>query len=60
MDFSLLGSSVYRNFQARILNWFSTPRNLPDLGIELMPLATPALEGGFFIPIPPGKLPYYA
>ena len=30
--------------------------DLPDPGIKPMPLASPALAGGFFIPAPPGKL----
>ena len=29
--------------------------DLPDPGIEVAPLASPALAGGFFITMPPGK-----
>ena len=32
---------------------FPTPGDLPDPGIDL---ATPALGGGFFTTVPPGKL----
>ena len=31
------------------------PRDLPDLGIELVSLMSPALADGFFILAPPGK-----
>ena len=34
---------------------FPTPGDLPDPGIKLMRLASPILEGGFFIIVPPGK-----
>ena len=34
---------------------FPTPRDLPDPGIELIFLASPALAGGFFTTEPPGK-----
>ena len=43
MDCSLLGSSVHRILQARILEWLAIPfsRDLPDTGIELR---SPALQ----------------
>ena len=34
---------------------FSTPGNLPNPGIELASLASPALTGRFFTTVPPGK-----
>ena len=34
---------------------FPTPGDLPDPGIELAPLASPAPAGGFFTTAPPGK-----
>ena len=34
---------------------FSTPGHLPDLGIELVSLASPALAGGVFTTVPPGN-----
>ena len=34
---------------------FPTPRGLPDPGIKLVSLAPPALAGGFFTSVPPGK-----
>ena len=36
---------------------FPSPGDLPDLGIKPMPYASPALAGGFFTTVPPGK-PY--
>ena len=43
--------------QGRILEWlpFPTPLDLPDPGIEPVPLASPAMAGRFFTTIPPGK-----
>ena len=43
-------SSVYGIFQAEIMEWvpFSSPGYLPDPGIELVSLASLALEGKFF------------
>ena len=38
---------------------FSTPGDLPDPGVEPMSLASPALAGGFFTTVPPGKPNYY-
>ena len=37
---------------------FSTPRDLPNPGIEPTSLASPALAGGSLPPMPPGK-PYH-
>ena len=34
---------------------FPTPRDLPNLGIKPVSLASPALAGGFFTTEPPGK-----
>ena len=34
---------------------FPTPRDLPDPGIEPMSLESPALVGGFFTTVAPGK-----
>ena len=50
MDCSLPGSSVDGIFQARMLEWvaISFSRDLPDLGIELVSLVSPALAGRFF------------
>ena len=36
---------------------FPSPGDLPDLGIKPVFLASPALAGGFFTTVPPGK-PY--
>ena len=35
---------------------FPTLGDLPDFGIEPASLASPALVGGFFTTVPPGKL----
>ena len=55
MDCSLPGSSLSMGF-FRQEYWsalpFSSPGDLPDLGIELM---SPALTGRFFATVPPGK-----
>ena len=50
MDCSPPGSSAPGIFQARILEGvaISTPGDLPNTGIELTSLASPALSGGFF------------
>ena len=50
MDCSPLGSSAYGIFQARILKWvaISFSRGLPNPGIELKSLVSPALAGRFF------------
>ena len=43
-------SPVYGILQARILEWVAVPSsgNLPDLGIKLVSLMSPALAGEFF------------
>ena len=43
-------SPVYGILQARILEWVAIPSsgNLPDPGIKLVSLMSPALAGGFF------------
>ena len=60
MDYSLPGSSVHGIFQARILEWvaISFPKHLPDTGIKLMSLITPAPAGGFCTTAPPGAWKY--
>jgi len=57
MDSNPPGSSVHAIFQARILEWdtISYSRDLPNPGIELASLGSPALAGRFFITAPPGK-----
>ena len=61
MDCKLPGSSVHRVSQARILELpFPSSGDLPDPGIEFMSLASPALAGGFFTTVPPGKLSKHA
>ena len=49
-DCSLPGSCVHGILQARILEWLAcpTPGDLPDPGIELTSLMSPALADGFF------------
>ena len=49
-DCSLPGSFVHGIIPARILGWvaFPSPEDLPDPGIELASLTSPALAGGFF------------
>ena len=44
------GSSVHGIFQAGILEWvaMTLPGDLPNPGIEPVPLMSPALAGGFF------------
>ena len=50
VDCSPPGSSVHEIFQARILECVAipSPGNLPDPGIELTSLTSPALAGRFF------------
>jgi len=38
---------------------FCPPGDLPDLEIKPMSLASPALAGGFFTTMPPGKPPIH-
>ena len=54
---SPLGFSVHEILQARIPGWVAMPffRDLPDWGIEPVCLMSPALAGGFFTIVPPGK-----
>ena len=50
MDCSPPDSSIHGIAQVRILEWvpFPSPGNLPDPGIKP---ASPALTGGFFLPL---------
>ena len=50
MDYSPPGSSVDGIFQAKILEWLTlpSPGDLPDPGVELESLWSPALTGRFF------------
>ena len=50
MDCSSPGSSVHEIFQARLLEWLplTNPGDIPDFGIELTSLVSPALAGRFF------------
>ena len=50
MDCSPPGSSVPGILQARIPEWVAipSPGDLPDSGIELTSLLSPAVAGGFF------------
>ena len=50
MNHSPPGSSVHGILQARILEWVACtlPRDLPDPGIELASLKSPALADRFF------------
>ena len=54
MDCSLTDSSLHGIFQARIVNWVVIfyYRHLLNQGIKPVP---PALAGGFFTTVPPGK-----
>ena len=52
------GFSLHGIFQARILEVqisFCMSGDLPDPGIELVSTVSPALAGGFFTIVPPGK-----
>ena len=57
MYYSLPGSSVHGIFQARLLEWVASSysRGSPNPGIESASLVSPALAGGFFTAVPPGK-----
>ena len=48
-DYSLPGSSVHGISQARILEPFPSPQDLPDPGIKPTSLESSALAGEFFI-----------
>ena len=51
------GSSICGILQARILEWVAipTPGDLPGPGIKPVSPASPALAGGLFTTVPPGK-----
>ena len=57
MECSAPGSSVCGIFQARILERaaISSSRELPDPGIELASLVSPAFAGRFFAIVPLGS-----
>ena len=55
MDCSPPGSSVHGILQARILEWVSSMGDLLNSRIELQSLISPALAGGFFTLLAPGK-----
>ena len=57
MECSPPGSSLHGISQARIRNKlpFPSPGDLPDPRIKPKPLVSPALEGGLFTTVPPGK-----
>ena len=62
MDSSPPGSSVQGILQARVLEQFAISYSrgiFPTQGSKLQSLASPALAGGFFTILPPGKPPYY-
>ena len=50
MDVACPGSFIHGIFQARILETFPTPGDIPNPAIVL---ASPALAGGFFATVPP-------
>ena len=56
-DCSLPDSSLHGISQARILEWVAIffSGDLPDPGIELVSLVSPALAGRFFTAEPPEK-----
>ena len=58
MDCSPPSPSVNGNFQSRILEGVavSCSRDLSNPGIEPESLVSPALAGGFFTIVPPGKI----
>ena len=59
MDCNLPGSSVHGIFQVKILeeeNTFPSPGDLPNQAFESTYQTSPALAGGFFTIVPPGKL----
>ena len=58
MDCSLPGSSVHRNFPGKNTGvGCHLPEDIPNPEIEPVSLVRPALAGGFFTTVPPGK-PY--
>ena len=56
-DYSPPCFSVHGISQVRVLEWFPfpSPGDLPDPGIELMSLMSPALAGGFSTSMPSSK-----
>ena len=62
MDCSLTYSSVHGSLQVRMLEWVAMPSSgdLPDPGIELMSLLSPALAGGFFTTSTTGEASWYS
>ena len=58
MDYSPPGSSVYGIFQARILDPFPPPGDLPDPGIEPASPVSVRFASGFFTTEPPRKPVY--
>ena len=54
---SSLVSSLHRISQSGILEWVAipTPGDVPNLGVQLLSLVSPALAGGFFTTEPLGK-----
>ena len=57
VDCSPPGSSVRRILQARILEWCALPSSgdLPNPGVEFVPLMAPALAGSSLQLVPPEK-----
>ena len=57
MDCSLPDSSVHGIFQEEYWSGlpFPSPGDLPNPGIEPLSLMSPALAGGIFTTVPPGK-----
>ena len=53
MDYNPPHSTVHGILQARILEW--VPGDLSNPGIKSTSLTSPALAGGFFTIVPPGK-----
>ena len=62
VDCSLPGCSVHGILQAKILEWVAgpLPGDPPNPGIQPTSTASPALAGGFFTPVSPGKPRYYS
>ena len=56
MDCSPPSFSVHGILQTRILEWVVISFYLPDPGIKLMSLVSPALAGGFYTTVPSGKI----
>ena len=58
MDCGLLGFSVHRILQARILEWVGSSRGSSPPGIEPTSLTFPAFTVGFFTTEPPRAAPW--